>query len=343
MRKLLNVLYVTLEDAYLCLENENVCVRQNGEDLLKIPLLNLEGIVCFNYSGISPQLMGACAERRIFVSFLTQTGRFLASVYGETKGNVLLRKEQYRISEDEKRAIRLAKNFVFGKLHNQKWVIERTLRDHGLRVDAESLKRASLFISECMRLALECGAMGELRAIEGKGAQTYFNVFDELILQNKESFMFISRNRRPPIDPVNALLSFAYVLLANECKASLEAVGLDSYVGFMHADRPGRPSLALDLMEELRPQFADRFVLSMINRKEIDPSDFERQESGAVLLKDEARKRFLTAWQQRKREEITHPFIEEKINWGLVPHVQALLLSKAVRGDLEEYPCFLWK
>ncbi len=155
--------------------------------------------------------------------------------------------------------------------------------------------------------------------------------------------MFISRNRRPPIDPVNALLSFAYVLLANECKASLEAVGLDSYVGFMHADRPGRPSLALDLMEELRPQFADRFVLSMINRKEIDPSDFERQESGAVLLKDEARKRFLTAWQQRKREEITHPFIEEKINWGLVPHVQALLLSKAVRGDLEEYPCFLWK
>lgn len=343
MRKLLNVLYVTLEDAYLFLENENVCVKSGGEVMIRVPLLNLEGIVCFNYCGVSPQLLGECGERRIFISFLTPAGKFLGSFYGETKGNVLLRKEQYRISDDEERTIIFARNFVFGKLHNQKWVIERGIRDHYLRVDTESLKRASAFISESMRQALLCRDMDELRAIEGKGAQVYFYVFDELILQNKESFRFVGRNRRPPIDPVNALLSFAYALLANECKSALEAVGLDSYVGFLHTDRPGRPSLALDLMEELRPQVADRFVLSMINRKEIGPCDFERQESGAVLLKEEARKRFLSAWQQRKREEITHPFLEEKIKWGLVPHVQALLLSKAVRGDLEEYPCFLWK
>ena len=343
MKKILNVLFVTLADAFVNLENENVCVKKDNEVLLMVPLLNLEGLILFNYFGATPQLLGECAKRSITVSFLSEYGNFLGTFYGESKGNVILRKEQYRISDDANRSIEYAKNFVFGKLHNQKWVLERGIRDYALRIDTDLLKKESQNITENMKRLLVCENVALLRAMEGNAAHSYFVAFNELILRAKDDFAFTNRNRRPPTDPINALLSFAYTLLTSDCRHALESVGLDSYVGFFHTDRPGRASLALDLMEELRPHFADRFVLSLINRAEISPSDFEVQESGAVLMQDKARKAFLSAWQQRKKEIITHPFLKEKLEWGIVPHVQALLLSRTIRGDLEQYPPFLWK
>lgn len=343
MKKLLNVLFVTLPDVYVNLDNENICIRKDKEVLLRVPLLNLEGIVLFNYFGASPQLLGECAKRSITVSFLSEHGKFLGSFYGESRGNVLLRKEQYRISDDPSRSIQYARNFIFGKLHNQKWVLERGLRDHPLSVDDSLLKKENLQITENMKQALSCNDSFSLRAMEGNAAHAYFRAFDELILKNKQDFSFKNRNRRPPTDPVNALLSFAYTLLMSDCRHALECVGLDSYVGFLHTDRPGRASLALDLMEELRPHFADRFILTLINRNEITLSDFVTQESGAVLLSDKARKSFLTSWQQRKKEQISHPFLKEKLEWGIVPYAQALLLTRTIRGDLDQYPPFLWK
>ena len=343
MKKLLNILFVTLPDVFVNLENENICVKKDSDVLLRVPLLNLEGLVLFNYFGATPQLLGECAKRNITVSFLNENGRFLGSFHGESRGNVILRKEQYRISDDPDRSLVYAKNFVFGKLHNQKWVLERGLRDHALRVNDELLKKECLHITESMKQSLECDKVALLRAIEGNAAHSYFSAFNELILKNKDVFAFSSRKRRPPTDPINAMLSFAYTLLASECRHALESVGLDSYVGFMHTDRSGRASLALDLMEELRPHYADRFVLSLVNREEIVPSSFETQESGAVLMSDAARKVFFTAWQKRKKEMIAHPFLKEKLEWGIVPHVQALLLTRTIRGDLDQYPPFLWK
>jgi CRISPR-associated protein Cas1 len=343
MKKLLNVLYVTNPDVKANLENENVCIKAGDEALLKVPLLNLEGIVLFNYFGATPQLMAECAKRNITISFLSSYGKYLGTFHGETRGNVLLRREQYRIADFLDNSISFARNFIFGKLHNQKWVIERGLRDHSIRLNVATLKKISAQITDNMKRVLECGDNGLLRAIEGNSASIYFRALEELILVNKTEFILKSRNRRPPTDPVNAMLSFSYTLLASECKHALEAVGLDSYVGFFHVDRPGRSSLALDVMEELRPHFSDRFVLSLINRGEITVADFITQESKAVSLTDEARKTFLSAWQKRKKEIITHPFLKEKVEWGLVPHVQALLLARTIRGDLEEYPPFLWK
>ena len=343
MKKLLNILFVTTPDTMVSLDNENVCVKKDGSILLRVPLLNLEGLILFNYFGATPQLLGECARRNITVSFLNEYGKFLGSFFGETKGNVLLRKEQYRISDDPIKSLPYAQSFVFGKLHNQKWVLERGLRDYALRIDGELLKKESLQITENMKKTLNCDDIDSLRALEGNAAHSYFKTFNELILKNKDEFTFTTRSRRPPTDPINALLSFAYTLLASDCRHALEAVGLDSYIGFMHTARSGRASLALDLMEELRPHFADRFVLSLINRGEMTPADFEVQESGAVLLFDTAKKNFLSAWQQRKNESITHPFLKEKVEWGIIPYVQALLLARTIRGDLEQYPPFLWK
>ncbi|HRR89169.1 MAG TPA: type I-C CRISPR-associated endonuclease Cas1c [Eubacteriales bacterium] len=343
MKKLLNVLYVVRPDAYLALENESVLIKENTEIVLRVPLHNLQGIVHFGYTGASPALMAECAKRNIALTFLTENGKFLATIIGESKGNVVLRKEQYRISDSEERSALVARNFIFGKLHNAKWGLERAVRDHFEVVDVAALKEASAQISSAMRETLRCDNLEILRAIEGNAAQGYFRVFNELILKNKDYFIFVNRNKRPPTDAVNALLSFAYVLLAADCRNALEVVGLDAYVGFLHRDRPGRASLALDIMEELRCVFADRFVLSLINRGEVNASHFLVSESGAVTLSDDARKSFLNSWQNKKREVITHPYIQEKIEWGLVPHVQALLLARMIRGDLEEYPPFLWK
>lgn len=343
MRKLQNTLYVTTPMAYLSLDGETIVIQDTDACLGRIPLLNLENIVSFGYRGASPQLMGACAERGIGLCFLTQHGRFLARVSGPVCGNVLLRTEQYRIAGAEEDALPIARMFLTGKIFNSRWSLERTLRDHALRVDAERLKGAIWQMKQALDALTRADSIEALLGIEGVAAKAYFSVFDQLILKDRACFRFDGRNRRPPLDPVNALLSFTYSILGLEIAGALEAVGLDPAVGFLHALRPGRASLALDLLEELRAPFADRFVLSLINLGTITESDFARKENRAVYLTDEARKRFLAAWQKRKQEVITHPFLKEKLPWGLVPHAQAMLMSRYIRRDLDAYPPFMWK
>ncbi len=343
MRRLLNTLYVLSEDAYLSLDGENVVVSRQKVEAGRVALHTLEGIVCFTYSGASPALMGKCARLGIDLSFFSPQGCFQARVVGEERGNVLLRKAQYRISEDEHQSCLYARNFILGKVYNARWVLERTTRDHQQRIPLDKFKSASRQMAMSLPLIEQCEDLGQLLGLEGETAQCYFNCFDDMILQQHDDFTFVSRNRRPPTDNVNALLSFAYSLLAKDCAAALEGVGLDPYVGFMHRDRPGRRSLSLDLMEELRAVYADRFVLSCINKKILSGKHFQQQENGAVLLTDAGRKSFLNAWQKQKQEELTHPFLKEKISWGLVPHVQALLLARTIRGDMNVYPPFFWK
>ena len=343
MKQLLNTLFVTSEDIYLSLEGENVLANRDREVIARYPLHTLQTIVSFSYSGASPALMGACAEKGIGLAFCTPRGRFLARVCGESNGNVLLRREQYRIADDSQRSCAIARTMIFGKLSNCAASVQRTLRDHALRVTDNGLEEAVRQIKELLPQALSVSELDTLRGLEGVGAAAYFGVFDHLLLNRKEDFFFHGRNRRPPLDRVNAMLSFAYSLLAHDCASALESVGLDAYVGFLHRDRPGRESLALDLMEELRPCMADRFVLTLVNNRMIRPEDFQVQDSGAVLLTDDGRKKFLKAWQERKRDTLTHPYLNEKMSWGLIPYVQALLLARYLRGDLDAYPPFLWK
>ena len=343
MRKLLNTLYVISPDAYLSLDGENVVILRGEQATGRFPLHNFEGIVTFGYTGASPALMGACAKKNISLCFLSAHGRFLARVTGETRGNVLLRKRQMQLAEDPEERIKIARNFITGKIFNARWVIERAIRDYSLRLNVEMLKTVSDALQQTLPRVRACGAPDLLRGLEGEAANRYFSVFDHLILQQKSDFSFTTRNRRPPLDPVNALLSFVYTLLANDTAAALETVGLDPYIGFMHGDRPGRASLALDLMEEFRSVSADRFVLSLINLRRISAEGFTKRENGSVIMSDETRRTVLSAWQARKQETIKHPFLEEKIEWGLVPYVQAMLLARYLRGDLDEYPPFLWK
>ena len=343
MKPLLNTLFVTSEDLYLTLDGENVVANRGKEMVARYPLHTLQNIVSISYAGASPALMGACAKRDVGLAFCSPRGRFLARVGGESRGNVLLRRTQYRAADDPAQSCRIARSMIFGKLHNARWSIERTKRDHGLRVDCGRLDAASRRIQGLLEPVLEKTDLDSLRGLEGIGAAAYFDVLDEMILSGKEDFFFHERSRRPPLDRVNALLSFAYSLLAHDCASALEAVGLDSYVGFLHRDRPGRTSLALDLMEELRPCLADRFVLTLINNRVVKASDFLSAENGAVLLTDDGRKAFLQRWQERKREQLTHPYLEEKLPWGMVPYAQALLLARYLRGDLDGYPPFLWK
>ncbi|CAH0121911.1 MULTISPECIES: type I-C CRISPR-associated endonuclease Cas1c [unclassified Paenibacillus] len=343
MKKLLNTLFITQPDVYLSLDGDNIVLLKDQEKLGRLPLHNLESVVAFGYTGASPAFMGYCAERNISIVFLTMNGRYLARVIGASKGNVILRKKQCLISEDEVLAARIARNFIIGKIYNQKWMLERMTRDYPLRIDVTRFKEASQHLTSIMEAVRECKDLERIRGLEGQAALAYNKLFDQMILQQKEDFYFLTRSRRPPQDNVNAMLSLAYTLLANDMTSALEGVGLDAYIGFMHRDRPGRASLALDVMEELRGVFADRFVLSLINKKVVNAEDFIQKENGAVIMTDEARKKFLTAWQNKKQEKITHPYLGEKIPWGLVPHVQALLLARHLRNDLDEYPPFLWK
>lgn len=343
MRKLLNTLYVMTESSYLTLDGENIVIHDGERMLGRFPLHTIENIVCFSYKGASPALMGACAERKIGLSFFSPNGKFLARIADKKYGNVLLRKEQYRISDNQERSVSYARNMITGKVFNCRWCLERTIRDHALRVDVEKIKQISKVLYDTTAKIQNATDLDEMRGIEGKAAEQYFSVFDQLILNQKEDFCFKTRNRRPPLDNVNAVLSFAYTILSGECSNALESVGLDPYVGFMHGDRPGRTSLSLDLMEELRPVMADRFILTLINTKALRAEHFEKQKDQAVLLNAEGRKVFFNAWQTRKKEKITHPFLKEKMEWGLVPYVQALLLARTIRGDLDEYPPFLWK
>lgn len=343
MRRLLNTLYVTMPDAYLACDGENVLVKLENEIRFRIPVHNLEGIVCFGFAGASPGLMHLCCERGVALSFLTAYGKFMGRVTGKVSGNVLLRRTQYRWADDETITTRLARRFIAAKIMNSRAVLHRTMRDHPEQVDSDVLER-TLKLMARMPQRLELANNGDsIRGIEGEAANLYFSNFNQLILNQKKDFFMRERNRRPPTDMINALLSFLYTLLTHEAVAALESVGLDPQVGFLHRDRPGRPSLALDLIEELRPHFADRMAVTLINRKQVSAAGFNVKENGAVIMDDDTRKEVLTAWQKRKQEEITHPYLEEKIPLGLVPYVQALLLARHMRGDLEDYPPFFWK
>lgn len=343
MRKLLNTLYVTSPDSYLSRDGENIVVREDDKEKLRIPAHNLEGIICFNHSGASPSLMGLCAEKGISLSFLSPNGYFYAKVMGKINGNVLLRRKQYRIADDIKESANFARNFIIGKVNNSRAVLQRAIRDHKNDVNSQEIQIISDYLNlQLVRLNMEQN-LDTIRGIEGESARMYFSCFNHLIISQKEAFSFSERNRRPPLDRVNALMSFLYTLLMHDVQAALETVGLDPYVGFLHRDRPGRASLALDLMEELRPYLADRMTLSLINRHQVGPKGFVKKESGAIIMDDDTRKAVITAWQKRKQEEVMHPYIEEKIPAGLIPYVQAMLLARTLHGDIDEYPPFLIK
>ncbi|MDE7212137.1 MAG: type I-C CRISPR-associated endonuclease Cas1c [Lachnospiraceae bacterium] len=339
MKKLLNTLYITSQDAYLGLEGECVTIKKEGVTAMRLPLHNLEAIVAFNYVGASPALLRKCGESNVSLS-LFQGDNFCGRFVGQENGNVLLRKTQYRFSDTEAESLRIAINMILGKVHNERYVLERALRDHAIRVDAKKLQHASELLQKSMEYIRACSCLETLRGYEGEAASVYFGVFDELILQNKESFRFEGRNKRPPLDRVNALLSFTYALLANECAGAAYSVGLDPYVGFLHRDRPGRKSLALDLMEELRSPVAERFVLTLINKRQLDADEFSKTESGAVIMTENARKIVIQCWQEMRQEVIQHPFLKEKVPLGLLPYVQAMLLARYLRGDLDAYPPF---
>ena len=341
MKKLLNVLYVTTPESYLNKDGENVVVSVDGKEAFRVPIHNLESIVCFGYQGASPGLMGLCAENNVGLTFLGANGYFLARVQGKVQGNVLLRKKQYRISDNEEKSLEVARNFIIGKIVNSRSIVERASREYKDNVDQASLKSVSDSLKVKATTLEKCSTLDELMGEEGDAARVYFSVFDQLIVSQKEDFFFKERSRRPPRDNLNALLSFLYTLLVHDVQSALESVGLDPYVGFLHQDRPGRPSLALDLMEELRPYLADRLALSLVNRKQINGKGFLGKVSTGIVMDSDTRKEVITAWQKRKQEEITHPFLEEKIKIGLLPYVQALLLARYIRGDIDAYPPFM--
>lgn len=343
MKKHLNTLYVTTQGSYLYKDGETVVVKQEDEIKLRLPIHTIKGIVCFGQVTCSPHLMGFCAENDVAISFLTAYGRFLAKVQGPVSGNVLLRRQQYRLADDDLFSARLARYFLIGKIANARTTLLRLLRDHSKKSVTAKIRTAAERLGVYLEKLKATGNLDYYRGIEGEAAQTYFSVFNEMIFAQKEYFSFQDRNRRPPLDRLNCLLSFFYTLVMHDVRSSLETVGLDPAVGFLHRDRPGRPSLALDLMEEFRVFMADRLALSLINLKQITPEQFNKSEAGAFVMNDEARKTVLTAYQNRKQEEITHPFLEEKVKVGLLFHVQALLLARFLRGDLDAYPPFVWR
>ncbi|MCK9362875.1 MAG: type I-C CRISPR-associated endonuclease Cas1c [Syntrophales bacterium] len=343
MKKYLNTLFVTTQGAYLAKEGETIVVKIEKEIRLRLPVHTIGGIVCFGNVSCSPFLMGFCAENGVGISFLTEHGRFLARVQGPVSGNVLLRREQYRKADDVQASADIARAVLTGKIANSRTVLQRALRDHADKIDADKVGFAVKRLSNYLEQLNKNRPLDELRGCEGDAAHIYFSVFDHLIVAQKEAFSFQERNRRPPLDNVNALLSFIYTLLVHDVRSALEGVGLDPAVGFLHRDRPGRPSLALDMMEEFRSFLADRLTLSLINLRQVQGKGFKKSESGAVLMTDDTRKTVLVAYQERKQEEIVHPFLEEKVTIGTLFHIQAMLMARYLRGDLDGYPPFIWK
>lgn len=343
MKRHLNTLFVTTQGAYLGKDGQTIAVKVDDETRLRIPIHTVGGVVCFGQVSMSPFLMGFCAESGVGVSFLTEHGRFLARLQGPTGGNVLLRREQYRRADDPKATAAIARPIVAAKIANCRIALLRAQRDRPGGPESERLRCAAEALAVHLEALRREPELDETRGIEGLAARDYFAVFDDLISQQKEEFRFMGRNRRPPLDRVNALLSFVYTLLVHDIEGALEASGLDASVGFLHRDRPGRAGLALDLMEEFRPFLGDRLVLSLINLRQLDARRFRVVETGAVLLDDEGRKEVLVAYQKRKQEEIVHPFLGEKTTVGLLPHLQAVLLARYLRGDLDGYPPFLWR
>lgn len=343
MKHLLNTLYVTTQGAYVHKEGETAAVQVEGETKLRVPLHTLGSIVCFGRVSCSPGLMGACADRDMLISFLSMNGRFLARVSGPVSGNVMLRREQYRTADDEEFSAGMARSVVIAKVANSRTVLLRAMRDHPEGAGVEEIRSASDYLGRLLGTLRAEAPLDVVRGREGEAARAYFGAFDHLITAQKEAFFFRQRSRRPPLDNMNALLSFTYTLLLHDVTAALEAVGLDPAVGYLHRDRPGRPGLALDLMEELRAFIADRLALSLVNRQQMAPGGFETTETGGVIMNDDTRKTLLVAYQKRKQEEIAHPFIEERVAVGLIPHVQAMLLARFLRGELDAYPAFVWR
>lgn len=343
MKRFLNTLFVTTPNSYLNKEGETVVVNVDKEKVARIPVINLQGIVCFGNILISPFLMGFCAQRGVTITHLTENGRFLARVQGPVTGNVLLRKEQYRMSDDLGRSAVVAKTIVLGKLANSRTVLQRALRDHPDKIDTGSVGRVVAELGNAIERVQRESDLEVIRGIEGDTAKQYFGVFDELITAQKDDFTFHERNRRPPLDRVNALLSFIYTLLYHDIRSAIESCGLDPAVGFLHRDRPGRMSLALDLMEEFRSFFADRLVLSLINLKQVQGKEFAIAENGAVLMNDDARKKVLAAYQTRKQDAVYHPFVGKNMHIGILFQVQALLMARLIRGDIDGYPPFFWR
>ena len=336
MKKLLNTLYITRPDCYLHKERETVVIKEGDTKLGQFPMLALQSILCFGQVSVSPALMAACVESSVSLSFFTEFGKFQAQVVGMPKGNVLLRRTQYRWADDQEKSVAIARLMVAAKVGNCRTVLLREQRNHGSH---DGLAQAAQALAALLESIRHARSVPQLMGLEGEAASLYFGVFSQLL--RAQGFDFCGRVRRPPADPVNALLSFAYVLLASECASALAGVGLDPYVGFLHQDRPGRKSLALDLMEELRAPLADRFVLTLLNRGQIKTTDFLTEASGAVRLTDDARKALLTAYQDRKKETLRHPYLEESIELGLLPHAQALLLARHLRGDMAQYTPFV--
>ncbi len=338
MRKLLNTLYITNEEAYLALDGENVVCKVGGNEVFRIPILNIENIVCFNYIGCSPALMGKCAKNLIPINFMTPNGKFLAKVSAGTRGNVNLRVMQ--IDKFRENGIELAQNTMSAKFANHISLIKRTLHDTpSLREDAQ-ISTALEQLKSSIDSVYNAQSIDQIIGIEGNAAHTYFSIFNKLI--KNSNFYFETRTKRPPLDEVNAMLSFVYSIYTSEFASALETVGLDSYIGYCHTLRSGRASLACDLVEESR-SLAERFVLSLINLKIVNLNDFEKQITGAVFLSDDGRKKVLTKWQEKKREDYLHPCLNQKIPFGLIPYVQSNLLAKYIRGDTDEYPVFLSK
>lgn len=343
MKHHLNTLYVTTQDAYLGRDGAAVDVRVEHESRLRLPVLNLGGIVCFGRVSVSPALMALCAESGVAVTFLSEHGRFLARVAGFTPGNVLLRREQYRRSDDAAAALAVVRSVVAGKVANCRTVLLRAARDRPDADGHEAIEAASARLAGQLARLPSAATVDQARGVEGEAASTYFGAFGHLLTAQRQAFAFRTRSRRPPLDRINSLLSFLYALLAHDVRAACEAVGLDAAVGFLHRDRPGRPGLALDLMEELRPVLADRLALSLVNRQQVGAEGFRVDESGAVLMDDATRKTVLTAYQERKQESLVHPFLGERTTMGLVAHLQARLLARHLRGELDAYPPFIWK
>lgn len=346
MKELLNTLYVTRPDAYLSKDGNNVVVSEKGNEIFRVPIINLSAIRTFGYQGASPGLMSLCSENNVDLVFFSPNGKFVARIQGPVHGNVLLRHRQYEISKDKDRCLHLAQNFVMGKIHNSKITLSRFVRDYPENNYAKCVEKVVNSLGFIRKTVSATSNIDELRGVEGNAANKYFGVFDHLILNKDVNFKFNGRVKRPPTDIVNSMLSMGYSLLAHECSAALEGVGLDPATGFMHALRPGRMSLALDIMEEMRSYMVDRFVLTLINTKQMNVSDFKVHQNGnnslmPVIFSENGLKKFITAWQVKKQTEITHPFLNEKIKVGLLPHVQAILLARYLRGDLDDYPMFL--
>lgn len=343
MKKLLNTLYVSTQGAYVFHEGESVVIRHEQEERLRVPIHHLGGLVCFGNVAVSSPLLGLCGERGVLISLLSENGRFHARVQTGVSGNVLLRREQYRRADDPAGRLEIARGFVLGKLANARAVLQRAARDHGEKGGGPDLEAAVRRLDHQVTAARGAGDVAALRGIEGDGARTYFEVIDHAVTAQKESFFMRQRSRRPPLDAFNALLSFIYTLLVHDAESALESVGLDPQVGYLHVERPGRPSLALDLIEEFRSFFADRLALSLVNLRQVQAAGFKTTESGGVVMDDATRKEVILAYQKRKQEELYHPFVEETVSAGLLVHLQAQLLARHLRGDLDAYPPFFWK